>query len=187
MLKIRAVMFVFVIVLMFSYLNWNHMFDDSRSENAYATVIRDEVIASTSIPKIVETTTTSVPATTLPPTTTTVVTTTVPPVPSTTVPPPVTTTVVQVQAAQSNINSFLACVRQRESRGDYTAVNSSSGAGGAYQFLQSTWNTTANHIGRGDLVGIHPSNVDPATQDMMAVALYNWQGESPWAYPASPC
>ena len=93
----------------------------------------------------------------------------------------------QTQTQGGYVGGFLECVKQRESRGDYTAVNSSSGAGGAYQFLQSTWNNTANHIGRPDLVGLHPSSADPATQDMMAQALLSWQGTSPWAYPASPC
>jgi len=84
-------------------------------------------------------------------------------------------------------NAFLACVVRRESRGDYRAVNPSSGAGGAYQFLQTTWNNTVRNAGRGDLAGIHPSNASPADQDAMALHLYNWQGRSPWAYPASPC
>jgi hypothetical protein len=30
-------------------------------------------------------------------------------------------------------------IKQCESGGDYTAVNASSGASGAYQFLDSTW------------------------------------------------
>lgn len=84
-------------------------------------------------------------------------------------------------AATGPANSFLACVMQRESRGDYGAVNSSSGAGGAYQFLQSTWNNTARHAGRGDLVGVHPSNAAPGDQDAMALHLYQWQGRAPWA------
>ena len=72
---------------------------------------------------------------------------------------------------------------QRESRGNYQAVNPSSGAGGAYQFLQSTWNNTARHAGRHDLVGIHPSNVAPGDQDAMAAHLLSWYGPSPWAGP----
>lgn len=78
-------------------------------------------------------------------------------------------------------NAYLDCVRNRESRGQYGAVNSSSGAGGAYQFLQSTWNNTAANAGRSDLVGVHPSQASPADQDAMANHLYQWQGASPWA------
>lgn len=83
--------------------------------------------------------------------------------------------------ASGPANTFLACVVQRESRGDYGAVNGSSGAGGAYQFLQSTWNNTARNAGRHDLVGVHPSHAAPGDQDAMALHLYQWQGRSPWA------
>ena len=52
---------------------------------------------------------------------------------------------------------FLSCVRQRESRGNYGVVNPSGPYYGAYQFLASTWNITAQHAGRLDLVGVLPS------------------------------
>jgi len=78
---------------------------------------------------------------------------------------------------------FLQCVRWRESRGDYGAVNASSGAGGAYQLLQSTWNNTAAHMGRGDLIGTRPNWASIHDQDMMAVNLLQWYGRSPWAGP----
>ena len=78
---------------------------------------------------------------------------------------------------------YLDCVRGRESGGNYGAVNGSSGAGGAYQFLPSTWNNTANYAGRPDLVGVHPSQASAADQDAMAQALYQWQGGAPWAGP----
>lgn len=70
---------------------------------------------------------------------------------------------------------FLACVRNRESRGNYSVVNSSSGAGGAYQFLQSTWTAIG---GRG-----RPQDASPAEQDAMAAKLYAQQGRAPWAGP----
>lgn len=76
---------------------------------------------------------------------------------------------------------FLTCVRQRESGGRYT-VDSPDGLNhGAYQFAQGTWDETAIHIGRADLVGVDPHTASPATQDDMAWALYQWQGASPWA------
>ncbi len=75
---------------------------------------------------------------------------------------------------------FLACVRNRESRGQYGVVNGSSGAGGAYQFMPGTWNNVARHAGRPDLVGVHPSQASRADQDAMASALYGWQGAAPW-------
>lgn len=77
---------------------------------------------------------------------------------------------------------FLECVKNRESRGDYTAVNPSSGAGGAYQFLQNTWNNTAAHAGRGDLVGLPPQYASPYDQDFLAAHLLMWYGRSPWSY-----
>lgn len=77
-------------------------------------------------------------------------------------------------------NAFLACVRQRESRGNYSVVNPSGPYYGAYQFLASTWNVTARHAGRLDLVGVIPSQASPSDQDAMALDLYQWQGAGPW-------
>ena len=59
-------------------------------------------------------------------------------------------------------------------------VNPSGPYLGAYQFLQSTWNMTAAHAGRGDLVGLPPNLASPYDQDEMAWALYQWQGTGPW-------
>jgi peptidoglycan hydrolase CwlO-like protein len=74
---------------------------------------------------------------------------------------------------------FLACTRARESSGQYDVV-SPSGYYGAYQFLPSTWDSTAVHAGRLDLVGVLPSHAGEYDQDEMAWALYQWQGKSPW-------
>ena len=116
-----------------------------------------------------------------PPTTTT---TAPKPVPTTTAPKPAAAPKPQATQAQSSgpANGFLACVRQRESKGQY-GINTGNGYYGAYQFSQSTWNNTASHAGRGDLVGRAPSSVSPAEQDAMAAHLYGWQGRSPWAGP----
>lgn len=78
---------------------------------------------------------------------------------------------------------FLGCVRHRESRGDYTVSDNGDGGEenmGAYQFSQSTWNNTARHAGRMDLVGVRPSSASPADQDAMAAHLLSWQGTGPW-------
>jgi peptidoglycan hydrolase CwlO-like protein len=75
---------------------------------------------------------------------------------------------------------YLTCVRQRESGGNYGAVNPAGPYLGAYQFLQSTWNVTASHAGRSDLVGVPPNVASPYDQDEMAWALYQWQGTGPW-------
>lgn len=130
--------------------------------------------------QIVETTTTTVVEEPVEiPTTTVLETTTIPETTTTIyIAPPVTEAQIN-----SGIDAFLACVRAHESdtAGGYSAVNPSSGAGGAYQFLQSTWNNVAANAGRSDLIGIHPSQASPADQDAMAIHLYNWQGASPWA------
>jgi Transglycosylase-like domain len=76
---------------------------------------------------------------------------------------------------------FLTCARQRESGGRYTVDSPGGQYHGAYQFVQSTWDSTARHVGRTDLVGVDPHTAAPATQDDMAWALYQWQGTQPWA------
>jgi hypothetical protein len=80
----------------------------------------------------------------------------------------------------SSGGDVLACIKQRESRGQYGAVNGSSGAAGAYQFMPSTWNKTATNAGRTDLVGVNPANASVADQDAMARHLLAWQGLGPW-------
>lgn len=100
------------------------------------------------------------------------------------------TTTVPIQApvvvSQSAPNDFLACVKQRESRGDYGAYNP-SGAGGAYQMMPDTANTVAKWMNRPDLVGIGAQNWAPVDQDAGALVLYQHMGESPWHYPPKPC
>lgn len=76
-------------------------------------------------------------------------------------------------------NGFLACVRNRESRGNYSAYNP-SGASGAYQMMPQTAANTARHAGRGDLANKPVSQWSPADQDAMANHLYQWQGSGPW-------
>lgn len=105
---------------------------------------------------------TSVPSTTRPPTTTTAA---APPPPSGTNP--------------HHDDPFLSCVRRRESHGYYGAVNP-GGYYGAYQFARTTWNVTASHAGRPDLVGVRPDHASAWDQDQLAWVLYQWQGMRPW-------
>lgn len=101
--------------------------------------------------------------------------------------PPSTAPVVISVAAPSNSGQvsphhndpFLVCTRARESDGNYSVV-SPSGYYGAYQFLPSTWDTTAIHEGRRDLVGVLPSRASEFDQDETAWSLYQWQGKGPW-------
>jgi peptidoglycan hydrolase CwlO-like protein len=75
---------------------------------------------------------------------------------------------------------FLSCVRQRESGGNYQIVSSDGLYYGAYQFLQTSWNSTANHAGRPELIGVPPNQASVYDQDDMAWDLYQWQGMGPW-------
>jgi Transglycosylase-like domain len=77
---------------------------------------------------------------------------------------------------------FLACTRAHESdsAGGYAAVSPDGIYRGAYQFDQSTWNSVADSIGRGDLVGISPAAASASDQDTLAAALYRMRGNQPW-------
>ena len=59
-----------------------------------------------------------------------------------------------------------------ESGGNYQAVNASSGAGGAYQILPSTWRL---YGGQG-----LPQNAPPAEQDRIAAMIWADSGGSAW-------
>jgi septal ring factor EnvC (AmiA/AmiB activator) len=59
-----------------------------------------------------------------------------------------------------------------ESGGDYSAVNPSSGAGGAYQILPSTWEL---YGGKGE-----PQNAPKAEQDRIAGEIWADSGPSAW-------
>lgn len=68
---------------------------------------------------------------------------------------------------------FQACVIARESGGNPSAVNPSSGAGGLYQFLPSTW-AALGHSGL-------PENASVAEQNQAFQQAYAQSGTSPWA------
>lgn len=64
-------------------------------------------------------------------------------------------------------------VVQCESKGNYSAVNSSSGAGGAYQILPSTWRA---YGGSGS-----PQNASKSQQDAIAAKIWAASGSSAWS------
>ncbi len=98
----------------------------------------------------------------------------------TTVPPAVTPAVSEPRGTHPRHDEpFLVCTRDRESGGNYAAVNP-SGYYGAYQFAPTTWNVTASRAGRIDLVGVLPSRAQAFDQDELAWVLYEWQGNQPW-------
>ena len=140
----------------------------------------EEIITTTSAK---ETTTSYISTTTAKKISTTTTQATTTTVKATTIAPTTTMEIVETKPAQevsSGLDPFLECVKHRESRGDYTAINSSSGAAGAYQFMPVTWVNTAKYAGRNDLIDIHPSAASPSDQDYMAITLYQWQGKNPW-------
>jgi len=96
-------------------------------------------------------------------------------------PPPTTAAPVPPPPIVSSSDAaFLACVRSRESGGNYAIVDSSGQYMGAYQFSQSTWDGIASRSGRSALVGVHPNNASPADQDAIAFATLAISGRSPW-------
>jgi TolA-binding protein len=95
------------------------------------------------------------------------------------VPPAPAVPVVQT-AHPMHDHPFLVCTRSRESRGIYTVVSASGLYYGAYQFLRDTWDVTALHAGRSELVGVPPNTASEFDQDDLAWALYQWQGNDPW-------
>lgn len=83
-------------------------------------------------------------------------------------------------APTRSVDAFFECIRYRESRGDYTAVNPTGTFMGAYQIYQGGWDTFAARINRHDLVGTPPHTALPADQDAVALAMYNELGKKPW-------
>ena len=76
-------------------------------------------------------------------------------------------------ASRATPGSFRSCVIQRESSGNPRAVNPSSGAGGLYGFLPSTW----HGLGFSGL----PENASVAEQNDAFAKEYAQSGTSAWA------
>jgi transglycosylase-like protein/LysM domain-containing protein len=76
-------------------------------------------------------------------------------------------------AGTGGMSAFQACVIAAESGGNPTAVNPSSGAGGLYQFLPSTWQA----LGHSGL----PENASVAEQNQAFQQEYAQSGTAAWA------
>ncbi len=138
--------------------------------------------------------TTKKPTTTKPPTTeapTTTVNPTDPTAPvdptaTTVAPDPTATTAPPAEAHPDGyvdagngvwIPSVMVAIRHCESHDNYKAVNSSSGAAGAYQFLASSWAS----YGFAAKYGVKSAkDATPAQQDEAALAAYLRSGTTPW-------
>ena len=90
-------------------------------------------------------------------------------------PAPVSAPVSTAPAASYNgaSGSYQACVIQAESGGNPSAVNASSGAGGLYGFLPSTWQA----LGHSGL----PENASVAEQNQAFQQEYAQGGTSAWS------
>jgi hypothetical protein len=76
--------------------------------------------------------------------------------------------------------AFRECTFAHESGGNYQIVSPDGVYYGAWQFAVPTWNAVAGSIGRGDLVGVLPSQASPADQDAVAHQLWLERGNQPW-------
>ena len=74
----------------------------------------------------------------------------------------------------------LEAIKQCESGGSYTAQNPTSTASGAYQFLDTTWQSMDAAAGYA-----RAADAPEAVQDAAAVELYTEQGTTPWLASAS--
>lgn len=87
---------------------------------------------------------------------------------------------------------YRQCIVHRESRGNYRARSTSSSAAGAYQFLQRTWDVTAQRAGHPELVGLRPSRASRLVQDFMFWSAWDMgNGKHHWSsrwggYPCWP-
>ena len=99
---------------------------------------------------------------------------------TTTTSPPATSATSSTSATSRSVDDFFECIRWRESRGDYTAVNPTKTFMGAYQIYQGGWDTFAARIDRHDLIGVQPHTALPTDQDAVALAMYNELGAKPW-------
>jgi hypothetical protein len=105
---------------------------------------------------------------------------------STTQPAPsATSTAAQGSAASTSsgdpsLPSFLQCVLQAESGGNYGAVSPGGTYMGGFQFSQATWNEAAQLAGMPQLINVPPNEATPADQDDLAIALYAADGGQSW-------
>lgn len=75
--------------------------------------------------------------------------------------------VAQAGPSHTSPGGMWACIREKESNNNYRTPG-----GGAYQFKNGTWEDMG---GTGK-----PEDADPATQDAMAMKLYQQRGWQPW-------
>lgn len=83
---------------------------------------------------------------------------------------------------------WLACIRARESGGNYTIYNTAgSGASGAYQYMPGTWAWMSRQAGYGQWSGGPAASAPPAVQDAVTLWAYNNGHQSHWAATNGGC
>jgi hypothetical protein len=164
----------------------------SRQETAVSTDVPEpSLVVAVSPAEASAPSTTAAPVTTVPDTAAATSTTVAPkPTTTTTAPRATTTTTAAPRVAApappagpvptASEAAFLACVRQRESHGDYSVVDPTGTYMGAYQIYQGGWDAVARSLGRTDLVGVRPNTASPADQDAIALQMLRMYGRSPW-------
>lgn len=93
------------------------------------------------------------------------------------------TAVYHARQAQASIHGhpWLACIRARESGGNYTIYNTTgSGASGAYQFMPGTWAWMSRQAGYGAWAGSPAASAPPHVQDAVAYWAYAHGYQSHW-------
>lgn len=86
---------------------------------------------------------------------------------------PKSTTTAPTISTTGGLDSFLAAIKSQESNGNYQATNASSGASGAYQFMQGTWTSEAKAAGYPQYAD-GPASAAPANvQDAVAAHMAN--------------
>jgi hypothetical protein len=80
-------------------------------------------------------------------------------------------------------SSLAGLVQHFESGGNYTAVNPQSGAGGAYQFVPSTWNQYASQIGVNTSQYPTAQSAPPNVQDAVFQQAVSQRGLGDWTCP----
>lgn len=89
---------------------------------------------------------------------------------------PTVTAAASTTVGTAGMSAFEACVISRESGGNPQAVNPSSGAGGLFQFLPSTWASLG-------YASSYPGGAQTAPASVQEAAfsqLYSQSGTSPW-------
>ncbi|MCP3855731.1 MAG: hypothetical protein GY698_13495 [Actinomycetia bacterium] len=96
--------------------------------------------------------------------------------PTTAAPDTTTTTPPEPTLSAEDLAQLRAC----ESSGNYQAVNPRGPYLGAYQFLQSTWDSVAARAGHSHLAGVSPTASSAGDQDAMAISLWRLSGPGQW-------